>query len=140
MVKPAVTITSLVAGGALFAMLASIKLDPLGLTSLANGVPGDAASGLQSTADSAAPLRIELPEIQIAASTDERANSSAGVSAVLEGSRKAIDRVASVRAPAKSGVDGPERQWVPCSPWRDLGPKLSKLNDAAVPRSVRQLC
>ena len=147
MIKPVLTITSLIAGGAIFGMLASIKLHPFALTSLDSSHAGEAFPGeirpasspdgseitiVRSERGNNAP-HITLPEVTV---TGEQLGSRAVNSTETQYARRA----ASPKAVSTESGMAPQRDWVPCSPWRELGPKMSEVNGTGDAHRVRQLC
>lgn len=133
--KAVAAIASITAGLGLFAMIAKIEKDPFTLTSVpqqpttvaVNDTRAFDTSGIAFDAVQAAlgPALAVHEKGQITAHTQQRLLSP-----------PVSDRI--IATPPS--IEGEKPELLPCSPWRDLGPKLGEVKGEDASRHVRQLC
>lgn len=132
MTKAVTAIASFGVGCALFALVAKIQTDPLSFTS-------NQTAGLETVAK--VDVKPIAPKLHDGSSVSEVAvePKRTDKSVARHEARHPYTRkhAAHERAVTQSST---ERVWSPCSPWRDLGPKLSEIHGEGESRRVRQLC
>jgi hypothetical protein len=134
--KAMLAVATLASGLGLLAMIAQIQRDPFTLTSWSDAT---AQPPVQATSAGFDPAKLALDSVR-AALGPAQAVTSRGVETarVSQGPSSSNVEPGAKSQPAAAAQQ--EGNLVPCSPWRDLGPKLGNIEGEAASRSVRQLC
>lgn len=145
MSKAVITVASLGAGLAVFALIATIQTDPFTLTSHQGDVAIAPAPAelLAGETEPSHPARVALDAVLAAMGPAAAVrNEATQPMHVTAGLRRAAAN-ASTSSTGTAPLAAPEEQTrslVPCSPWFELGPKLGKIKGEGASRDVRLLC
>ena len=136
MAKAAIGIASIGVGCALFALIAKIQMDPSAFTSKPNSDADVPAQAIHQPLDAEYRAHQDYPEVlplvAKALAVPERDSAAPSYA-----TRPVVHENA--QNPART-EDATKREWLPCSRWRDLGPKLGHIDGVDESRHVRQLC